>query len=266
VDFAGNPTYKSGQSKEGSGMAGHSQFKNIMYRKGAQDAKRSKLFSKLAREITVAAKQGLSDPNMNPRLRLAIQSARAENMPKDNIERAIKKAEGGDADAYEEIRYEGYGAGGVAVIVEALTDNRNRTASAVRSTFSKNGGSLGETGSVAFMFDHVGEIVYPASAADDEAMLEAAIEAGADDVQSDEEEHTVHTAPNELGTVANGLRAAGLPLASEKHVSISQNPSVVTDPAIARQILKLHDQLDDYQDTVNVFTNFEVADEILDQL
>ena len=167
-------------------MAGHSQFKNIMHRKGKQDKMRSKIFSKLSREITVAAKAGLPDPAANARLRLAIQNARAENMPKDNIERAIKKAPGGDAESYDAVRYEGYGPGGVAVIVEALTDNRNRTASNVRSLFTKYGGNLGESGSVAFMFARVGEIVYPAAKASADAMLEAAIDAGADDVASDE--------------------------------------------------------------------------------
>ena len=181
-------------------MAGHSQFKNIMHRKGAADARRSKLFSKLAREITVAAKLGAPDPGMNSRLRLAIQNARAENMPKDNIERAIKKALGGDAENYEEVRYEGYGPGGVAMIVEALTDNRNRTASAVRSIFSKNGGALGETGSVSFMFSRVGQVVYPASAGDADKVLEAAIEAGAEDVKSDDG-HVITTLAD-LGEVA----------------------------------------------------------------
>src|SRR5450432_3965607 len=167
-------------------MAGHSQFKNIMHRKGKQDKVRSKVFGKLAREITVSAKLGLPDPAFNPRLRLAIQAARAENMPKDNIERAVKKAQGGDAESYDEIRYEGYGPGGVAVIVEALTDNRNRTASEVRSYFTKSGGNLGETGSVAFMFDRLGMIEYDAKVGTDDAMLEAAIDAGADDVASGE--------------------------------------------------------------------------------
>jgi YebC/PmpR family DNA-binding regulatory protein len=165
-------------------MAGHSQFKNIMHRKGRVDAQRSKLFSKLAREITVAAKMGMPDPNMNPRLRAAILAARAENMPKDNIERAIKKAQGGDAENYDEIRYEGYGPGGAAIIVEAMTDNRNRTASDVRSTFTKSGGNLAETGAVSFMFDHVGVVQFAPEAADADAMFEAAIEAGADDVVS----------------------------------------------------------------------------------
>src|ERR1700743_3626926 len=174
-------------------MAGHSQFKNIMHRKGRQDAAKSKLFGKLAREITVAAKLGMPDPAMNARLRAAVIAARAENMTKDSIERAIKKASGGDAENYDEIRYEGYGPGGVGVIVEALTDNRNRTASDVRSTFSKHGGNLGETGPVSFGFDRVGRIEYPLSAGSADAMLEAAIEAGADDCETDAEAHWLTT-------------------------------------------------------------------------
>src|SRR6202453_3394607 len=188
-------------------MAGHSQYKNIMHKKGKQDAIRSKLFSKLAREITVAAKMGMPDVNMNPRLRLAVLAARAENMPKDNIERAIKKASAGDIENYEEVRYEGYAPGGVAVIVEALTDNRNRTAGEVRSYFTKAGGSLAETGAVSFMFDRVGEIVFDHKVASEEAMLEAAIEAGADDVASDPEEHEVITAPEALREAQKALEA-----------------------------------------------------------
>src|SRR6202008_3723654 len=186
-------------------MAGHSQFKNIMHRKGRQDAVRSKLFGKLAREITVAAKLGLPDPGMNPRLRAAVIAARAENMTKDTIERAIKKALGGDAESYEEIRYEGYGPGGIAVIVEVLTDNRNRTAGEVRATFTKSGGNLAETGAVSFMFDHVGVIEYDAKAASADAMLEAAIEAGAEDVVSSETGHEVYTTNASLGDVAKAL-------------------------------------------------------------
>ena len=186
-------------------MAGHSQFKNIMHRKGRQDAAKSKLFGKLAREITVSAKLGLPDPAMNPRLRAAIIAARAENMPKDNIERAIKKALGGDAENYEEIRYEGFGPGGVAVIVEVLTDNRNRTAGEVRATFTKSGGHLAETGAVAFMFDHVGVIEYDAKAAGADAMFEAALEAGADDVVSSESVHEIYAAPEHFGSVAKML-------------------------------------------------------------
>src|ERR1700752_2041022 len=188
-------------------MAGHSQFKNIMHRKGRQDAVRSKLFSKLAREITVSAKLGLPDPAMNPRLRAAVLAARAENMPKDNIERAIKKAHGGDAETYDEIRYEGYGPGRVAVIVEVLTDNRNRTASDVRSYFTKTGGNLAETGAVSFMFDHVGAVEFDAKAASADAMLEAAIEAGADDVVSSEHGHEVYASQENFAEVAKTLEA-----------------------------------------------------------
>ena len=188
-------------------MAGHSQFKNIMHKKGKQDAIRSKLFSKLAREITVAAKLGLPDPGMNARLRAAVIAARAENMPKDNIDRAIKKASGADGENYDEVRYEGYGPGGVAVIVEALTDNRNRTAGEVRSYFTKAGGSLAETGAVSFMFDRVGLIVFDRKVADEEAMLEAAIEAGADDVASGPEEHEVITSVEALRDAQKALEA-----------------------------------------------------------
>ncbi len=188
-------------------MAGHSQFKNIMHKKGKQDAIRSKLFSKLAREITVAAKMGLPDPNMNARLRAAVIAARAENMPKDNIERAIKKASGADAETYDEVRYEGYAPGGVAVIIEALTDNRNRTAGEVRSYFTKAGGALAETGAVSFMFDHVGIIEFPTKVASEDAMIEAAIEAGADDVQSNEDSHEVVTSLENLREVAQALES-----------------------------------------------------------
>ncbi len=186
-------------------MAGHSQFKNIMHRKGRQDAAKSKVFSKLAREITVAAKTGMPDVDMNPRLRLAVQNARAQSMPKDNIQRAINKATGGDGESYDEVRYEGYGPGGVALIVEALTDNRNRTASNVRAAFTKAGGALGETGSVAFMFERVGEIFYTPDAGDAEKVMEAAIEAGAQDVQSDEDGHTIICAFEDIGDVTASL-------------------------------------------------------------
>src|SRR5690554_2997873 len=189
-------------------MAGHSQFKNIMHRKGRQDAARSKMFSKLAREITVAAKLGTPDPDMNPRLRLAIQNAKAQSMPKDNIQRAINKAAGNDGENYDEVRYEGYGPGGVAIIVEALTDNRNRTASNVRAAFTKSGGALGETGSVSFMWDRVGEIVYPLSAGDADKVMEAAIEAGADDVQSDDASHVITCAFGDVGEVTSALEAS----------------------------------------------------------
>jgi YebC/PmpR family DNA-binding regulatory protein len=246
-------------------MAGHSQFKNIMYRKGAQDAKRSKVFSKLAREITVAAKAGAPDPDANAALRLAIQNARAENMPKDNIERAIKKASGGDGENYEAVRYEGYGPGGVAIMVEALTDNRNRTASNVRAAFSKHGGALGETGSVAFTFDHVGEITYPADAGDADAVMEAAIEAGAEDVQSDEDGHVIICAFEDLGEVSNALQGALGEAASVKPVWRPQTMSPV-DEDKAETLMKLIAVLDDDDDVQSVFSNFEVSDEVLQKL
>ena len=246
-------------------MAGHSQFKNIMHRKGAQDAKRSKVFSKLAREITVAAKMGTPDPAMNPRLRLAIAAARAENMPKDNIERAIKKASGGDAENYEEVRYEGYGPGGVAVLVEALTDNRNRTAGAVRSYFSKHGGALGETGSVAFMFDRVGEIAYPPSAGSADAVMEAAIEAGAEDVESDEEGHVVTCAFEDLAEVSGKLAETLGEPASAKLVWRPQTTAPV-DAEKAQTLMKLVQTLEDDDDVQNVFANFEMDEETMRSL
>ncbi|MGX1099246.1 YebC/PmpR family DNA-binding transcriptional regulator [Amorphus sp. MBR-141] len=246
-------------------MAGHSQFKNIMYRKGAQDAKRSKVFSKLAREITVAAKAGAPDPDANAALRLAIQNARAENMPKDNIERAIKKAAGGDSENYEAVRYEGYGPGGVAIMVEALTDNRNRTASNVRAAFSKHGGALGETGSVAFTFDHVGEITYPAEAGDADSVMEAAIEAGAEDVQSDEGGHVIICAFEDLGEVSAALQTALGAAASVKPVWRPQTMSPV-DEDKAETLMKLISVLEDDDDVQSVFSNFEVSDEVLQKL
>jgi YebC/PmpR family DNA-binding regulatory protein len=246
-------------------MAGHSQFKNIMHRKGRQDAARSKMFSKLAREITVAAKSGLPDPDMNPRLRLAVQNAKAQSMPKDNIERAIKKASGGDAENYEEVRYEGYGPGGVAVIVEALTDNRNRTASNVRAAFTKAGGSLGESGSVAFMFDRVGEIVYGAEAGDADKVMEAAIEAGAEDVNSDENGHVIICAFEDIGEVTTALEAALGEAESVKTVWRPQTGAPV-DEEKAQSVLRLISVLDDDDDVQNVYANFEVDDETLARL
>ncbi|MGD9740976.1 MAG: YebC/PmpR family DNA-binding transcriptional regulator [Bauldia sp.] len=246
-------------------MAGHSQFKNIMHRKGRQDAARSQAFSKLSREITVAAKHGSPDPGMNPRLRLAIQNARAENMPKDRIERAISKASGGDADSYEAIRYEGYGTGGVAIIVEALTDNRNRTAGAIRSHFTKFAGNLGETGSVSFMFDRAGEIVYPASAGSADAMLEAAIEAGADDVSSDEESHTVTCAFENIGEVSSALEEM-LGEATSTKVVWRPKTMAPVDEDTASTILKLISALEADDDVQAVFANLEVSDEILERL
>ncbi len=246
-------------------MAGHSQFKNIMHRKGRQDKVRAKLFSKLAREITVAAKMGMPDPDMNPRLRLAVQNARSQSMPKDNIERAIKKAAGGDDENYEEIRYEGYGPGGVAVIVEALSDNRNRTGGAVRAAFSKNGGNLGATGSVAHMFERVGEISYPAEAGSADDVLEAAIEAGADDVRSDDDGHLIITGFDSLGTVAGALEAS---LGEAESVNAVWQASISTpvDEDAAQSIMKLIAALEDDDDVQNVFTNFDIDDEVMAKL
>ncbi|MCT8997919.1 YebC/PmpR family DNA-binding transcriptional regulator [Chelativorans intermedius] len=246
-------------------MAGHSQFKNIMHRKGRQDAARSKIFSKLAREITVAAKSGLPDPAMNPRLRLAVQNAKAQSMPKENIERAIKKASGNDSENYEEVRYEGYGPGGVALIVEALTDNRNRTASNVRAAFTKAGGSLGETGSVSFMFDRVGEILYPASAGDAEKVMEAAIEAGAEDVQSDENGHVITCAFEDIGDVTTALERTLGEAESVKAVWRPQTGAPV-DEEKAQSVLKLIATLEDDDDVQNVYANFEVDDETMARL
>ncbi|MEK1875965.1 MAG: YebC/PmpR family DNA-binding transcriptional regulator [Rhizobium altiplani] len=246
-------------------MAGHSQFKNIMHRKGRQDAVRSKMFSKLAREITVAAKAGLPDPSMNARLRLAIQNAKAQSMPKDNIDRAIKKASGADGENYDEVRYEGYGPGGTAIIVEALTDNRNRTASNVRSIFTKAGGALGETGSVSFSFDHVGEITYKLSASDADKMMEAAIEAGADDVETDEEGHYITCAFESLGEVAKALETSLGEAETVKAVWRAQN-NVPVDEERAQSLLKLIDSLEDDDDVQNVYSNFEVDEEVLAKL
>eukprot|EP00873_Tetraselmis_striata_P031291 jgi/Tetstr1/451555/TSEL_038591.t1 len=236
-----------------------------MHRKGRQDAVRSKIFSKLAREITVAAKSGLPDPAMNPRLRLAINNAKAQSMPKDNIERAIKKAQGGDGDNYEEVRYEGYGPGGVAVIVEALTDNRNRTASNVRAIFSKAGGAMGETGSVAFMFDRVGEIYYPAKVGDADTVMEAAIEAGAEDVQSDEEGHTIYCAFEDIGDVSTALEAALGEAESVKAVFKPQTNTPV-DADKGASLMRMIDNLDDDDDVQNVYANFEMSDEDMAKL
>jgi YebC/PmpR family DNA-binding regulatory protein len=246
-------------------MAGHSQFKNIMHRKGKQDAMRAKLFAKFAREITVAAKTGLPDPAMNPRLRLAIQAARAENMPKDNIDRAIKKAAGNDTANYETVRYEGYAPGGVAVIAEALTDNRNRTGGAVRAAFTKYNGNLGSTGSVSHMFNHVGEIAYPASAGSADAVLEAAIEAGADDVLSDANGHLVTCSFENLGSVSAALEEKLGEAASVKTV---WRPTLTTqvDEDNAQAIMKLIAALEDDEDVQNVFANFEVSDDVLKKL
>jgi YebC/PmpR family DNA-binding regulatory protein len=246
-------------------MAGHSKFKNIMYRKGAQDKKRSALFSKLSREITVAAKMGLPDPDANARLRAAIIAARAQSMPKDNIQRAIDKASGSDAENYEEIRYEGFGPGGVAIIVEALTDNRNRTATNVRTIFSKNGGNLGASGSVSHGFDRLGLIEYPASASDDEKVLEAAIEAGAEDVESDEDGHRIWTSVDSLHEVAKALEpmlgeAEGAKLAWKPQTEVEVRGEQ------AQQLARLMEALDEDDDVQTVWGNERIPDEELANL
>jgi YebC/PmpR family DNA-binding regulatory protein len=246
-------------------MAGHSQFKNIMHRKGRQDKIRSKLFAKLSREITVAAKEGAPDPEMNAKLRLAIQSARAENMPKDNIERAIKKAQGGEGENYEAVRYEGYGPGGVAVVVEALTDNRNRTGGAVRAAFTKHGGNLGATGSVSHMFKRVGEIAFAAEVGSADRVLEAAIEAGADNVVSEDGGHLVTCTFETLGTVSQELeRVLGAPQSVKIvwRATLSAN----VDEEKAASILKLIATLEDDDDVQAVFSNFEVDEAVMARL
>jgi len=241
-------------------MAGHSKFKNIMHRKGRADAVRSKLFSKLSREITVAAKAGLPDPNMNARLRLAVANAKAESMPKDKIERAIKKGAGADGESYEEIRYEGFGPGGVGLIVEVLTDNRNRAAANVRSIFGKNGGAMGESNTVAFQFDRMGQITYAAKAGSEDKVMEAAIEAGADDVESDEEGHTVWTAFEDLNEVAQALEATLGEAKSTRIVWRPKSLTPVTGDAVGT-LMKLVDSLEDDDDVQNVYGNYEVSDE-----
>jgi len=246
-------------------MAGHSQFKNIMHRKGAQDAKRAKVFAKLAREIEVAARSS-PDPDQNPRLRTAIAAARGQNMPNDRIKRAIDKASGGgEADNYEEVRYEGYGPGGVAVIVEALTDNRNRTASEVRAAFSKHGGNMGETNSVSFMFDQVGEVVYPADTASADDMFEAALEAGASDVASSSETHEIICAPEDFGQVVETLTEK---FGQPESAGLTWKPQTTVDlnADSARTVLKLIDVLDESDDVQRVATNFEVSDEVMAEL
>ena len=246
-------------------MAGHSKWANIQHRKGRQDAARSKLFSKLSKEITIAAKMGDPDPDKNPRLRLAIKEAKAQSMPKDNIERAIKKAQGGDADTYEEVRYEGYGPGGVAVIVEAMTDNRNRTASNVRSTFTKHGGNLGETGSVAFMFERKGEVRYPTEAGDADRVMMAAIEAGAEDVESGADGHVVWCADTDLNDVASALEAA---LGESDSTRLVWRPTSTTELDLEgmQKLLRLIDALEDDDDVQRVTSNFDASDEVLAEL
>jgi len=246
-------------------MAGHSKWANIQHRKGRQDAARSKLFSKLAKEITVAAKMGDPDPDKNPRLRLAVKEAKSQSVPKDVIDRAIKKSQGGDAESYDEIRYEGYGPGGVAVIVEAMTDNRNRTASTVRSTFSKNGGNLGETGSVSFMFERVGEIVYPTTAGDADTVMMAAIEAGAEDVETTDEGHVIYCADSDLNDVSTALEAE---LGESETAKLIWKPQTTTELDLEgmQKLMKLIDALEDDDDIQKVTVNFDASDEVLAQL
>ncbi len=246
-------------------MAGHSKFKNIMHRKGAQDKKRAKLFSRLSREITTAAQMGAPDPDMNPRLRTAIKAARAQSMPNVNIERAIKKSQEDDGARYEEVRYEGFGPGGVGVIVEALTDNRNRTAGEVRSTFSKNGGNLGETGAVSFMFDRVGAVEFAADVADEDKMFEAALEAGAVDCVSDADGHTVYCDAESLHEVAGTLEALFGEPRSAAIVWRPQN-TISLDDETGEKLLRLLEALEDSDDVQSVYANFEVSDAVLEKM
>ena len=246
-------------------MAGHSKFKNIQHRKGAQDKKRSAQFSKLSREITGAAKMGMPDPDMNPRLRLAVNAAKAQSVPKDNIQRAIDKAIGGDAESYDEMRYEGYGPGGVSIIVEALTDNRNRTATNVRTAFSKNGGNLGASGAVSHGFDRMGLITYPASAGDADSVFEAALEAGAEDVESSEDEHSIWTSMDALHEVAKALEAT---LGAAESAKLAWKPQLLVevDEANAATLLKMIDALEDDDDVQTVWGNYDVSDEVMAKL
>jgi len=246
-------------------MAGHSQFKNIMHRKGKQDKVRAQLFAKLGREITIAAKLGMPDPAFNPRLRSAIIAAKAQSMPKDNIERAIKKASGGDAENYEEIRYEGYGPGGVAVIVEVLTDNRNRAASDVRSTFTKNGGNLAETGAVSFMFSRMGVVEFNTGVANADQMLEAAIDAGADDVVSSDAGHEIYTSPESLNEISKALEAK---FGEPRKAALLWKPqnTIALDDEKGEQLFGLIELLEELDDVQNVYANFEVSDALVSKM
>ena len=243
-------------------MAGHSKWANIQHRKGRQDAARSKLFSKLAKEITVAAKMGDPDPDKNPRLRLAVKEAKSQSVPKDVIDRAIKKSQGGDAESYDEIRFEGYGPGGVAVIVEAMTDNRNRTASTVRSTFTKCGGNLGETGSVSFMFDRKGQVLYPLEVGDEDTVMMAALEAGAEDVETTEDGHAIFCADTDLNEVSNALETQ---LGESESAKLIWKPQTTTELDLEgmEKLMKLIDTLEDDDDVQRVTANFEVSDEVM---
>ncbi len=246
-------------------MAGHSKWANIQHRKGRQDAARSKLFSKLSKEITVAAKMGDPDPEKNPRLRMAVKEAKASSVPKDVIDRAIKKSQAGDSEDYEEIRYEGYGPNGVAVIVEAMTDNRNRTASNVRSTFGKHGGNLGETGSVGFMFERKGEVSYPADAGDADSVMMAAIEAGAEDVESSEDGHIIWCTDTDLNDVSTALEAE---LGESESTKLVWKPVTTTEMDLdaMQKLMRLVEALEDDDDVQRVTTNFEASDEVMEQL
>lgn len=247
-------------------MAGHSKWANIKHRKGAQDAKRAKVFSKLGREMTVAAKLGGEDPDMNPRLRLAVLTARSQSMPKDPIERAIQKGVGGnDGDNYDEIRYEGYGAGGVAVIVEALTDNKNRTASEVRSAFTKCNGNLGETGCVSFMFDRIAEVVFPAGKSSADDMFEAALEAGASNVESDDEYHEIHCSVEDFSSVRDALEKK---FGEPERQGLIWQPNVTTEVKEdhAASVMRLIDVLEDNDDVQKVTVNFDISDDIMEKL
>jgi YebC/PmpR family DNA-binding regulatory protein len=252
--------------EDGFTMAGHSKFKNIMHRKGAQDKKRAQLFARLSKEIMVAAKMGDPDPATNPRLRLAVQAARAQSMPKDNIERAIQKgAGGGEGTEYEEIRYEGYGPGGVAIIVDVMTDNRNRSAADIRSIFNKHGGNMGESGSVAFQFERAGEVRYKADVAGSEAMFEAALEAGAEDVESDEDGHVVTCQADDLNEVASALQETFGEPEQARLIWKPQNLTPIEgDPA--ETLMKLLDALDDYDDTQNVWANYDIPEAEMERL
>lgn len=247
-------------------MAGHSKFKNIMHRKGAQDKKRSGLFSKLSKEITVAAKMGGPDPDSNPRLRLAIQNARSNSMPKDNIQRAVNKSQASDSANYDEIRYEGFGPGGTAIIVESLTDNRNRAATDIRTAFAKNGGNMGESGSVAYQFDHVGEIIYEESSISADDMFEQALEAGADNVESDEDIHEITCAMEDLNAVSSALSGSiGEEPKSAKLIWKAQN-MIALDADGATKLMKMIDALEDLDDVQNVYGNYDIPDDVMEKL
>lgn len=247
-------------------MAGHNKWSKVKHIKARVDARKGKMFSRFSQEISIAARDGGGDPDLNPRLRTAIEGAKGQSMPKENIERAIKKGTGElGGEAIQEITYEGYGPGGIALIVEVTTDNTNRSAAKVREIFTKSGGSIATPGSVSYQFDRKGEVHLPPEHAEDDVM-EAAMEAGAEDIYSDDEEHVVRTAASDLSAVANGLREAGLSPTQQRLVSVPQNPNLITDKTAARQAMRLYELLDDYEDTMNVFANFEIADETLNEL